>query len=82
MKVPFNKNNSEYLKQIHSENAHRGFDFKRNFFISNNIYYKGIIKDIKFILRNCAICKLKKNKQITTKKEKFNLIIFEKPKER
>ena len=82
MKVPFNKNNIEYLNQIHSENAHRGFDFMRNFFISKNIYYKGIIKDIKLIIRKCSICKLKKNELITIKKEKFNLIIFQRPKER
>ena len=48
---------------------------------NRNIGYKGVINDLRNIINTCPICKMKKN-IIIKKKEKFNLIIFKKRKER
>ena len=68
------------MYKIHSETAHRGIDSLRKYLLSNNIYYKGVIKDIRYIKDHCSICKLKNNKFIIMKKENFNLIVFDRPK--
>lgn len=48
---------------------------------NRNIGYKGVINDLRNIINTCPICKMKK-KYYNKKKEKFNLIIFKKRKER
>ena len=49
--------------------------------ISNNIYYKRIIKQIKYIFSKYTTCQLKANKIKLLKIEKFKMIIFNRPKE-
>ena len=73
-KVPFVKDLKQFLYQFHSNTNHKGFEAFRKALINDNIYYKGIIKDIQNIIDNCAICKLK-NQKINLKKMK-NLILF------
>ena len=68
MKVPFVKDILKYIYDIHSKNNHRGIDAIRNYFIKNKIFYKGIIKDIKSVINNCAICKIKNSKVDLKKK--------------
>ena len=80
--VPFTKNIIEYLKTIHSKTFHRGIDSLRKELISRKVYYFGIMKDIKTVISSCVICKLKRNKIDLSKKEKYNLIIFKRPKDR
>ena len=81
-KVPFVKDLKQFLYQFHSNTNHKGFEAFRKALINDNIYYKGIIKDIQNIIDNCAICKLKNQKINLKKDEKFNLILFKKPKDR
>jgi len=45
--------------EMHSNTNLRGIEAYRNSLLSNNIYYKGIIKDIHNIIANCPIYKLK-----------------------
>jgi hypothetical protein len=80
--VPFTKNIIEYLRTIHSKTCHRGINSLRTELISRKVYYLGIMKDIKTVISHCLICKLKRNKIDLSKKEKFNLIIFKRPKDR
>ena len=82
MKIPFEKDIIEYLKKLHSESGHTGRDAFKNYLIKNKIFYKGITKDIIKILKKCPICNIKHNNIKLSKKEKFKLIIFKKPKER
>ena len=82
MKIPFVENLYEYLMDLHAKNGHRGVETFRNTLLNNNIYYKGIIKDIHNIINKCAVCKIKNKNIKLDKKEKFKLIIFSKPRER
>ncbi len=72
MKVPFVKNIKSYIYKIHSNNSHRGIDAIRNIFIKNKIYYKGITNDIKDVIKNCAICKIKNSKLDLKKRKNLN----------
>ena len=67
MKVPLTKNITDYLKNIHSKNEHRGIEFMRNHLLNNNIFYKGMNKDIHNVVNICGICELKNNTIIETK---------------
>lgn len=64
MRIPFEKDILKYLYKMHSKTAHRGIDSLRKYLIINH----------------CSICKLKNNKFKIMKKEKFNLIVFNRPK--
>ena len=82
MKVPFVRNIKNYLYEIHKNNNHLGLDSFLKLFLSKKIYYKGIVDDLYNIIKTCTICKIKNKTIKLTKKEKFELIIFTKPRER
>lgn len=56
--------------------------FNENSIFNKKIYYKGIIKDLQFVINNCAICKIKNSKLDLKKKENYKIIIFHKPNDR
>ena len=77
MLVPFEKDLKKYLNKNHSNTSHRGFESLRRNLLPNNIYYKGVIKEINFVINYCVICKLKNNKIKITNQEKFKMLIFD-----
>ena len=82
MEIPFVKDIKEFMNNIHKKSMHKGINGMRDELLNRRIYYKGIIKDIEFTIKNCPICSIKKKNKNFVKKEKFNLIIFHKPRER
>ena len=82
MHVPFTKDIITFLKNIHSKILHRGVNGLRLELIKRRIYYFGISKDIKRVISECAICKIKNSKVKLYKKEKFKTIIFKRPRDR
>ena len=51
-KIPFEKNIIEYLLKLHNEMCHRSGESLRKELLNKNIYYFGIIKDIKKAIMN------------------------------
>ena len=67
-KIPFVKNIFEYLNDVHKELNHRSFDAVRLKLIKRQIYYYGIINDLKLVINKCAICNLKNITYLKKKK--------------
>ena len=61
---------------IHKNTCHCSFDKFRNVMINKGIYYKGMIKDLKIIINNFIICKIKNSKIDLKKKSNINLLFF------
>ena len=76
MKIPFVKNIHDYLMNIHKNTCHWSFDKFRNVMLNKGIYYKGIVKDLKIVLNNCSICKIKNSKIDLKKRNNLNLLFF------
>ena len=69
MKILFVENIYDFLSNIHKNNCHCSFDKFRKEMINKRFYYKGIIKDLQFVINNWVIYKIK-NSKIRLKEKK------------
>ena len=72
--VPLTLNLYNWINNIHIQLNHRSYFYLNYEIERKHYYYKGLANDIKNVLENCPICKIKNNKLM--KREPCNVKLF------